>query len=105
MLRNIFYYFKKKTRLKKYFWLDGGSNPSTAVQLQSAWPPQQTITSFIITMRRVFYLFLEFKFKLNQIFLNGIRISRRGGRIPVSGEISEISVEKKNLGYPRKPHP
>jgi hypothetical protein len=49
-------------------------------------------------MRSLFVLILETKFKFNRIFLNGIWISRRVARIPVSGEISEIPGEKKILG-------
>jgi hypothetical protein len=49
-------------------------------------------------MRSLLDCFLEFKFKSNRIFLDGISIFQRVARIPVSGEISEISVEKKNLG-------
>jgi hypothetical protein len=47
-------------------------------------------------MRSLYDLAKEFKFKSNRIFLNGIRISRGAARIPVFGEISEISFEKKN---------
>jgi hypothetical protein len=50
-------------------------------------------------MRSLFVLILEKKFKFNQFFLNGIWISRRVARIPVSGEILEIPGEKKILGH------
>jgi hypothetical protein len=46
-------------------------------------------------MRSLLDRILECKFKFNRIFLDGMSIFRRVARIPFSGEISEISVEKK----------
>jgi hypothetical protein len=46
--------------------------------------------------QNLFDLLLEIKFKLNRILLTDIAISRRVARESVSGEGSEISVEKKN---------